>query len=545
MQLLMYELAKVTLENEMDLILAHKRSMKLAELTGLTLAVQTTVATAVSEISRIIMEDGRTGSLILCIENTSKEKNIVARLVASQQQLKLESKTGLEYARRLADRHKISTSGQLTYIDLFFNISNLLRIDAQKIDEWKIALRNESSVSPYEELKNRNSQLLELSEKIRYSETQYRILTDNLPMLIFSVGLDGTLRYGNAWMEQFTGQTITQLNDNNWRSVIHEEDYNAFLNIMPPVLSSDVEHPKAQLRIRNVVNNVFFWHQVALHKASEQYWIGYMVDIHAQKVFEKTLKDNFELKEAQSKLEDNQQVLERYIQELNRSNRELQQFAFIASHDLQEPVRKLLFYSDYLLNKYSDAMDDKGRNFLSNIHQSSTRMRNLIQDILLFSQIDKQDSRFQVVDLNIVATETCQDLEMKISEKEALIDIKVLPSLHCDRGMMRQLFANIIGNSLKYAAEGRRPLIEIWAQQADGFVDLHFKDNGIGFDEKYLPKIFTLFQRLHTSREFAGTGVGLAICKKIVDVHRGRINAVSTVGEGSTFTVSIPVDTAI
>ncbi|UCJ05044.1 PAS domain S-box protein [Chitinophaga pendula] len=541
----MYELAKVTLENEMDLILAHKRSMKLAELTGLTLAVQTTVATAVSEISRIIMEDGRTGSLILCIENTSKEKNIVARLVASQQQLKLESKTGLEYARRLADRHKISTSGQLTYIDLFFNISNLLRIDAQKIDEWKIALRNESSVSPYEELKNRNSQLLELSEKIRYSETQYRILTDNLPMLIFSVGLDGTLRYGNAWMEQFTGQTITQLNDNNWRSVIHEEDYNAFLNIMPPVLSSDVEHPKAQLRIRNVVNNVFFWHQVALHKASEQYWIGYMVDIHAQKVFEKTLKDNFELKEAQSKLEDNQQVLERYIQELNRSNRELQQFAFIASHDLQEPVRKLLFYSDYLLNKYSDAMDDKGRNFLSNIHQSSTRMRNLIQDILLFSQIDKQDSRFQVVDLNIVATETCQDLEMKISEKEALIDIKVLPSLHCDRGMMRQLFANIIGNSLKYAAEGRRPLIEIWAQQADGFVDLHFKDNGIGFDEKYLPKIFTLFQRLHTSREFAGTGVGLAICKKIVDVHRGRINAVSTVGEGSTFTVSIPVDTAI
>lgn len=539
----MHELAKVTLENEMDLILAHKRSMKLAELTGLTLAVQTTVATAVSEVSRIIMEDGRTGSLILCIENTLKEKNIVARLVAARQHFN--PGPGLEYARKLADRYKVTHSEQHTYIDLSFNISNVLRIDAPKIDEWKIALRNEASVSPYEELKNRNTQLLELSEKIRTSEAQYRILTDNLPMLIFSVDLEGKLIYGNAWMQQFTGQTIGQLSQNNWQSVIHEEDYEAFLNIMPPRSLADAEHPKTQLRIRNVVSNVFYWHQVAILKASQHYWIGYMVDIHAQKVFEKTLKDNFELKETQAKLEDNQQILEQYIKELNRSNRELQQFAFIASHDLQEPVRKLLFYSDYLLNKYSDGMDEKGRNYLANIQSSSARMRNLIQDILLFSQIDKQESRFQLVDLNVIANETCQDLEMKISEKEAAVNIKVLPNLYCDRGMMRQLFANIIGNSLKYAAENRPPIIEIWHQQEDGFVTLHFRDNGIGFDEKYLPKIFTLFQRLHTSREFAGTGVGLAICKKIVDVHRGRINAVSKIGEGTTFTVSIPADTAV
>jgi light-regulated signal transduction histidine kinase (bacteriophytochrome) len=268
------------------------------------------------------------------------------------------------------------------------------------------------------------------------------------------------------------------------------------------------------------------------------------VDIHVQKVVEETLKDNIELKQTQEQLTKNKLTLEKYIDELARSNQELQQFAFVASHDLQEPVRKLLYYSDYLLSKYAPSLDEKGIDYLTNMQDASQRMRTLIQDLLLFSQINREEIKYITIDLNEVVREILQDFEIAIEEKKAVFHIQTLPVVVGDERMMRQLFQNIISNALKYASLTSHPVIDINCQQKGQFFELSFKDNGIGFNEQYLPQIFTLFQRLHDRNIYEGTGLGLAICRKIVDMHGGKIWAEGKEGEGATFYVSLPANQA-
>jgi light-regulated signal transduction histidine kinase (bacteriophytochrome) len=311
-------------------------------------------------------------------------------------------------------------------------------------------------------------------------------------------------------------------------------------------ITKGVTTVKTQTRIRHKSGSDYLWHQVSLspfrdEKGELLYWIGYIVDIHAQKVVEETLKDNVELKQTQAQLQQNQQTLERYIEELNRSNQELQQFAFIASHDLQEPVRKLLFYSDYLLSRYTAAIDKKGLDYLNSMQGAAHRMRNLIHDLLTFSQINKEEISFKEVDLNRIAAEACQDFEMVIEEKKATLNIASLPTIWGDERMMRQLFENIISNSLKYCKSSHAPVIDIGFEKKNDSLELRFKDNGIGFHQHYLPQMFTLFQRLHSRESFEGTGMGLAICSKIVEMHGGKIWAEGKEGEGAIFYVSLPV----
>ena len=400
---------------------------------------------------------------------------------------------------------------------------------------------------PYEELKRKNEQLQDLSEKVQKSEARYKVLTNALPLIIFSLNPQGELIYANEWLTRFSGETVESLNTGKWTNVIHKDDYDSFALLLKNIITSDAVTVKTQTRIKNKRSGDYFWHQVSLSPLKNdsgelQYWIGYIVDIHAQKVYEQTLMDNIELKQTQEQLKENQLMLEKYIDELNRSNRELTQFAFIASHDLQEPVRKLLFYSDYLLQKYTGNIDGKGVEYLKNMHGASQRMRNLIQDLLLFSQIHKEKMKFRNTDLNVIAKEMHQDLEMAIEEKNATLTIDPLPTIQADEVMMRQLFTNIIGNSLKYSKPGQSPEITVTNQEVDGFLEIAFADNGIGFDEKYGSQIFTLFQRLHTREVYEGTGLGLAICRKIVELHNGKIRAEAKEGKGATFYVSLPLN---
>jgi PAS domain S-box-containing protein len=540
----MHEIARVTLENEMDLILAHKRSMKLAEVAGLSLSAQTTFATAVSEVSRTTIETGKKGCLVLSVENEQRDKYIVACLI-NENEMDDRAREGLEYARKLVNRYNISTRGTQTSIELYYYILPSFRIDIFKLDEWRQLFRNEPPISPYEELKRKNEQLQDLSEKVQKSEAQYKILTNALPLIIFSLNPKGELIYANEWLTRFSGETVESLEKGKWKNVIHEDDYDSFALLIKNGITSDALTVKTQTRIKNKKSGEYLWHQVSLsplkNESGElQYWIGYIVDIHAQKVYEQTLMDNIELKQTQEQLKENQLMLEKYIDELNRSNRELTQFAFIASHDLQEPVRKLLFYSDYLLQKYTGNIDGKGVEYLKNMHGASQRMRNLIQDLLLFSQIHKEKMEFRDIDLNVIANEMHQDLEMTIEEKKATLTIDPLPKIQADGGMMRQLFTNIIGNSLKYSKPGQSPEITVTNQEVDGYLEIAFADNGIGFDEKYNAQIFTLFQRLHTRDVYEGTGLGLAICRKIVELHNGKIRAEAKEGVGATFYVSLP-----
>jgi PAS domain S-box-containing protein len=539
----LHELVKVTLQNEMDLILAHKRSMRLAELTGLSLSAQTTFATAVSEVSRNTIEHGKNGCLTLSVSYGQKEKYLIAKITDEEQQP--HSYEGLEYARRLVSKYHVSTSGDETAIELFYFIPSSGKLDIHKLDEWKIMFRSEPAISPYEEIKRKNEQLQDLAQKLKETEQQYKTLTNALPLIIFSLSEKGELLYANEWLKQLTGATIEQLNATKWKHVVHPEDYDSFAILIKPELPVGASAVKTQCRLRQKNGNDYYWHLASISPLNDEngkllYWIGYIVDINAQKLVEETLQDNRELKEAQQMLKENQNVLENNILELNRSNRELQEFAYVASHDLQEPARKISFYSDYLISKYDTVLDKKGLEYLSNMQSASRRMRNLINDLLSFAQVEREGLKLAHINLNQVTHAVLQDLEIMIEEKGASMHIESLPVIEADENLMHQLFENLISNSIKYSKDNVKPVVSIWSEKVKGSIRFFVKDNGIGFDAKYLPQMFTLFKRLHSAEKYEGTGLGLAICQKIVALHNGSITAKSREGEGSTFIVTLP-----
>jgi len=543
----MHDLVNITLDNEMDLILAHKRSMKIAEFADLSLSAQTTFATAVSEVSRNIIESGKQGNLVLSVVAERRNNYIVATLKNNNSSGE-RSMDGLEYAKRLVSKFNVKTSGNATLVELYYFIPAPIPINTFKIDEWRNLFRNEPPISPYDELKRKNEQLLALAENIIKSENQYKLLTNSLPVMIFSIDKTSKILFTNEWLSAYSGYTSENLNKSKWKTVIHPDDYSGFLTILQNEILTGVIEIKTQVRLRNSKTGDFLWHQISLYpytgnSETVHYWNGIMVDIHAQKLLEETLRDNIELKEAQQKLTENQQKLEHYIDELNRSNFELQQFAFIASHDLQEPVRKILFYSDFLRDAYAGTIDPKGLLFLTKMQNSALRMRSLIQDILSFSRVDNAADTLEEVNLNLVLSAALQDLEIIINEKKATVNFSTLPVIKADKRMMVQLFQNIIGNALKYSRTDAEPVVDILCVTDDRQVLFTFRDNGIGIKEEYLEKIFTLFQRLHGRETYDGSGLGLAICKRIVEVHKGKIWATGNTDQdnGVTFFVSFPI----
>ncbi|RXK82809.1 ATP-binding protein [Filimonas effusa] len=541
----MKEIARVSLSNEMDLILAHRRSMKLAEIAGLSLSAQTTFATAVSEVARLILDRSREGVLKVGIYSLGREQAVVAYICDRRADISLKNPE-LQNARKLVNKFQITTTPEEVCIELYYNIPLLIRNIEQKIKDWQTMFSQDLPVSPYEEIKRKNEQLLLLAEKLKASENQYRTLTNALPLIIFTLNSKGQVVYTNNWMHTYTGYTADQLNEEKWQQVVHPEDHPSFLMMLQNVAAAEGAIIKTQCRIKDALTGRFNWHVISVSPLQEEsnsdLFIGYIVDIHAQKEFEQAMRDNQHLKEIQHKLTRNEMELRHNINQLNRSNTELQQFAYVASHDLQEPVRKMIFYSDYFHKNYSQLIDEKGSLFLNNMLHASYRMRNLINDLLSFAKIRKEDTSFEPVELNEIASEALRDLEITINDKKASIHIAPLPAIEGNAIQLVQLFENIIANALKYGKTDVAPEIQIQARFTDDQqVRISFADNGIGFETKYLPKMFTLFQRLHGIGEYEGTGFGLAICKKIVDLHNGTIDASSTPGAGAVFTVTLPL----
>jgi PAS domain S-box-containing protein len=529
----MYDLAKVTLENEMDLVLAHKRSMKLAEIAGLSLSAQTTFATAVSEVARNTIDNGKNGCLTLGISD-EKKRSIVA-CIKDDNLNDPRNKEGLSYAKRLVDRLNIFSEEDDNTIELYYYVPNGQKIDIHQLDQWRSNFRNEPPISPYDEIKRKSEQLKELTEKIKQSEDHYRMLTDTLPLMMFSLDAGGNINYANKWALDYFGYGVDELNAIDRPSLVHADDRPANETIQDLIQKG--EPIRAEWRIKNRSGN-YLWHIVSISpiinegKATE--WFGFLVDIHAQKLFEQTLRDNQQLKEVQ-------QQLQYHIKELNRSNEELQQFAFVASHDLQEPLRKVIFYSDYFQSQYAERLDGKSATYLKGIKDASMRMRILITDLLSFSQVNKQKLELNEVDLSAIMIEALSDYELIIKEKNAKITIEPLPLIEGDKTMLRRLFENLLSNALKYCSDGKQPIIAVNAMKKNGMVEIEISDNGIGFEEQFLPKLFTLFQRLHSKEKFEGTGLGLAICRKIAEMHNGSITAKSSVNKGSSFFVSLPL----
>jgi light-regulated signal transduction histidine kinase (bacteriophytochrome) len=227
------------------------------------------------------------------------------------------------------------------------------------------------------------------------------------------------------------------------------------------------------------------------------------------------------------------------LQKLERSNKELEQFAYIASHDLQEPLRMVANYMKLLDQKYKDQLDDKAKQYIYYAVDGSIRMGNLIKDLLKYSKVTSQAKKFEKVDLNIIYNEVLNDIQILVDEKKAKITATKLPCVHADPTQMHQLLQNLVVNAMKFHSD-KTPEVEICAEKNHNKWIFSIKDNGIGIDKSSYDRIFHIFQRLHEKEKYPGTGIGLAICKKIVEHHGGKIWLESEPGKGTTFYFSLP-----
>jgi|GEM_PF-2939328 len=233
--------------------------------------------------------------------------------------------------------------------------------------------------------------------------------------------------------------------------------------------------------------------------------------------------------------------LMKYTAELEESNKELENFAYVASHDLQEPLRKILTFSSRIDEMENVDFDDRLSKYLEIITRSSFRMQSLINDLLTFSRVKTDAKHFKKIDLSVILKEVLDDLDLMILKTNAKINSDKLPKIEGEEIQLRQVFQNIISNSIKYAKPGVSPQIKIiLLKNTSRTVEISFEDNGIGFKEEYADKIFTIFQRLHGRDKYEGTGLGLAIVRKIVQRHNGRIVAKGKIGEGATFILTLP-----
>lgn len=248
--------------------------------------------------------------------------------------------------------------------------------------------------------------------------------------------------------------------------------------------------------------------------------------------------------------------LNKLLLELERSNEDLQQFAYVASHDLQEPLRKIRAFGDRLNQVYGNDPDNMGEVYIERMQDGAARMQTLIQDLLAFSRVSRGTGDKTEVDLKEVMSEVCLDLELRINETEAIIELGELPVIRqANPTQMRQLFLNLMSNALKFKKSDTIPKITINSdivlgsqldEELEGINErkkyhlITFQDNGIGFDQQYLDKIFTIFQRLHGRSKYEGTGIGLAVCKKICENHGGQLHAIGKLGVGAKFIVVLP-----
>ncbi len=387
-------------------------------------------------------------------------------------------------------------------------------------------------------------------EQMKHIEAQFTIL-DHMPVGVFVISKDFTTLFWNSTLEDWTGiprQSILGANIGDHFPHLKDPRYTSRLqNIFeggPPAIFSSQLHkyiipvtlPDNQTRIQHstvtAVNNPYGDDFFALFVIQD------VTDLTNRIQDYRTMRD-----QALTEIKERKRIeaqLQTYAADLERSNRELQNFAYIASHDLQEPLRKIQLFSNRLRTRHAESLDEQGCDYLDRMLNAATRMQHLIQDLLEYSRLTTHAQPFAAVDLNSIASDVLSDLDVLIQETEGQVAIGLLPTIEADTTQMHQLLLNLVGNALKYHRPEAPPVVKIKAAIDNEICRLTISDNGIGFDEKHLERIFRVFERLHGRGAYEGTGIGLAICRKIVTRHQGEITATSRPGEGSTFIVTLP-----
>ena len=253
-----------------------------------------------------------------------------------------------------------------------------------------------------------------------------------------------------------------------------------------------------------------------------------------------------ELEQAVEQLQLEKRELHEFAAGLEQRNRDLQDFVYITAHDLQEPLGLIQAFGERLRSRYGGTLSEHGSLYLQRIESTAARMQNLIQGLLLYSQVTTEAHSFVETDLGEIVREVLTDLEVRIEQSGARIEVNERPIIESDPLQMRQLFQNLVGNALKFSSKGKPSVVRISSELVPPATDsreycrITVQDNGIGFDTKYQHRIFSIFQRLHKRTEYDGTGIGLTICKMIVERHAGMIEAKSEPGMGATFIIELP-----
>jgi PAS domain S-box-containing protein len=364
------------------------------------------------------------------------------------------------------------------------------------------------------------------------SEEQLKLLSDFMPQIVWVTDETGSHIFFNKRWYEYTGRTFEETKGQGWGDVLHPDDFERTWQVWNNSLNTG-KYYEVEYRMKNSKGEYRWLLARATPFYNEQNeivkWFGTCTDIHEQKTMEGKLEELINLR----------------TKELMRSNDDLKQFAHVASHDLKEPVRKIKTFASRLETELSDDISVKGLQYISKIHKAANRMFNMIDGVLLYSSVEAQNNLIQDVDLNRLIESIKSDLELSLQEKNAEIHFDNLPEVEGALVLLYQLFYNLVNNSLKFSKPGEPTVITITSQQQNvrgkGFVDIIFKDNGIGFDQFYSKHIFNTFTRLHSKDQYEGSGLGLALCKKIVERHDGSIEAIGKPGEGATFLIRLPL----
>lgn len=390
------------------------------------------------------------------------------------------------------------------------------------------------------EIKERNKAEIAL----RQSEHSYRILIETIPDLIGTTDISGHVTSLNPAFEKIIGWPKTEWIGKAFKPLVHPEDYQRVRSIFQKVIGGESQ-PMFEVRVLAKGNKPLILETMAMAQKEEGKITGLITisrDITRRKEAETALQKLYE--ELEFRVKERTAELAKTTHELKRSNSELEQFAYVASHDLQEPIYVIQGFVDTIQEQYASVLNEDMSFLLQRIQIAAQRMRSLVEGLLEFSRVGTRAKPFEEVDLNQIIQEILMELELRIKENHAKIEVAKLPKIQADRIQMRQLLQNLIGNALKFRRKDTSPEIKIDSNSNEQLVEIYVRDNGIGFEKEYAEKIFVPFQRLHTRSEYQGSGIGLAICEKIVARHGGKIFAESVENQGSTFTIQLPLSSS-
>jgi len=400
--------------------------------------------------------------------------------------------------------------------------AELLRESQDKL-ERRVADRTVELTALNESLKVELAKHEMMEAALRDSETMYHSLVEHVPVSIYRKDLEGRVVFGNASYCEGLGMKLEELMDKTDFDLFSDERATKYVADDMRVIESGeplrlVERHEGQDGTMHVevLKTPIYNHRGDCVGTQGIFW-----DVTMEY--------------------ESRQQLEESAEALRQSNEDLAQFAYVASHDLQEPLRMVSSYLQLIERRYNDKLDDSGREFIAFAVDGAKRMKTLIKALLEYSRIGTAAAEMEVVPASKIVSSVSHLLKLAIKDTGAKIKVGELPDLRCDEIQIAQLMQNLIGNAMKFCDSGK-PEIEVLSERDEAAQSwtISVKDNGIGIEEEYLERVFVIFQRLHSREEYAGTGIGLALCKRIVERHQGKIWVESELGKGTTFSFSIP-----